>query len=191
MARQAASRDPSWFLPPLLAAVSAALVFINWQLKTAPVETAAIDGPAVDTGPDEASPSSDEPNNASLQRPPNLSEALARPLFWPSRRPAVSQNEALPEPSIPVPPPPDASGMQLVGIMQADGNLKALIRPDIAAEGNWFALGDEINGWHLQSIWSDSATIENAGTTIELQLTYVNSKGRSGVSAQSGVETPK
>ncbi|MFT7287655.1 MAG: hypothetical protein ACI87W_001770 [Halieaceae bacterium] len=94
-----------------------------------------------------------------------------RPIFWPSRRPV--ENIGLPEPQESVAGNETAAaeleGLLLTGLF-GGGEFGGAI---VAYKGNRqrILVGEEIDGWSLQSIGSDAVVFESGGVRDERRLT--------------------
>ncbi|MFE0759004.1 hypothetical protein ACFW16_33910 [Inquilinus sp. NPDC058860] len=108
--------------------------------------------------PEEADPvDAPAPRLVSIDR---LTDTSARPLFAPTRRPAppappVAEApppvpEAPPEP--PPPPPVDRTDYALVGIVSGRGGVLAILRPRAGGPAVTVRAGDDIGGWHVETI---------------------------------------
>jgi hypothetical protein len=124
-----------------------------------------------------------------------LAQALERPLFRVSRRPfdpsKVVIAEAILPPAIPAAPQPsppaaptapqlvqDSSQLSLKGIAIDSINRLALIATSELPDGEWLAVGAELNGWKVKKLDPNSVTLAAGDQTVILQL-YVDNKSNS------------
>lgn len=121
------------------------------------VERPAAAAPAA-TDPDEAGPvAGPAPRLVSIDR---LTDTSARPLFAPTRRPAppappVAEAPA-PAPEAPPEPPPvsavERTDYALVGIVSGREGGLAILRPTAGGPTVTVRSGDDIGGWHVETI---------------------------------------
>jgi hypothetical protein len=169
-------------IPPLglVAALLGSLVTsVFLQLSTPENKTTVADIP--EETPDV------EPANSALALPP-LSTAAAtqaiaeRPLFAEGRRvpePVVLEPET---PAEPEPPPAEPIAVPetvqpvelpkvlMIGMMEAGGQRRALVRDEISGEESWIAEGEMIGGWILAQITQNSMRLEVEGTETTFNL---------------------
>lgn len=115
--------------------------------------------------------SSEDASGLSTVKPARAyAETLAHPVFYKTRAPYVP----------PPPPPPVAPqvgplasmdpGIVLGGVA-IHGNLKkAYLYTKAGPQGSWVTEGETYMGWKIGSIEPGSATLQQAGRTLELQL---------------------
>lgn len=105
---------------------------------------------------------------------PPAPEAFAviaeRPLFSESRRPRVAEQapEAPPEPA----PEPETSplAVQLIGVLLTDHRRAALVLPEGAAGATWLREGESIDGWRIETVEHDRATLTRDGRSEVVEL---------------------
>jgi general secretion pathway protein N len=139
----------------LLALVCAALttivaVELSGGLPLAPQVTAA--APSVELGP--------EPALATFEPPPpqRFDEISARPLFAASRRPYEPPVEPEADAPPPVEVPPTA--LQLIGVVLAEQDRSALVRPEGGDRAIWVREGDRLEGWVIEEITRDRVQLQ-------------------------------
>ena len=89
---------------------------------------------------------------------------LERPLFSPSRRPvSPAQAESAPVAS---------AGLSLLGIASGAGRAIALIQPGADAPAIKAQAGEEVAGWQLVSIATQSVLLERQGGQLALDLAF-------------------
>ncbi|MBY3328887.1 hypothetical protein HFO02_36020 [Rhizobium laguerreae] len=111
-------------------------------------------------------------NNVGFSQPVILanasSEAITRPLFWPSRRPfepAVILEGAQTPPAL-----PPTMDQVLIGVFIDGSQRRALLRRPNDAEGIWLNEGDTIDGWRIADVTPEHATLEAAEVVVILKL---------------------
>jgi len=113
-----------------------------------------------------------------------VSETMARPVFSPTRRPPVKKiakkKAPPPKPVVkkaPAPPVDEghkASEFSLLGILKSGAKPGAvLIQAPSEPDGIWLFEGADIDGWRVESVEADAATISRSGTSHVLNL-YVD-----------------
>lgn len=97
---------------------------------------------------------------------------LERPLFDPTRRPAIELPDAAPEP-IPEPSaarqpdlPPD---VVLYGVLGSSGHLRALVRFE-NTELAWIETGTSLGGWRVEEIHLNWIVLTRAGANLRIDL---------------------
>jgi hypothetical protein len=96
---------------------------------------------------------------------------LARPIFFPARKPFEPPpvSEATPPPAPPRPPPPDpvfvADGIMLTGSAR-----KAHLRQPQEIDGQWYTMGQVIDGWTIVQIDAGGIVLEQADRKFEMGL---------------------
>jgi hypothetical protein len=102
-------------------------------------------------------------------------QTAAQPLFFEGRRYPVRPKEVVkPEVPVAVPPPTpvkvtDVSGVKLRGIIVAPGVSRAFI--EIAPKAaEWLRIGDNVEGWKLQTIDQDKVALVNGLQTATIEL---------------------
>jgi hypothetical protein len=110
----------------------------------------------------------DEPEAA-----PTWSEALARPIFSPDRRPFVpappEPRQAEPETVETAEPPPDA-GLAVKGIFLHDNVRRALVTSAASPGGEWLTVGAAVAGWTVSAIEATSVVLSAPPAALTLQL---------------------
>ncbi|KSV75905.1 hypothetical protein N185_15785 [Sinorhizobium sp. GW3] len=105
----------------------------------------------------------------------DLTEALARPLFSPTRRefappPEVAEEQPLPMTqqiaSDEVAPP----SFSLHGTRDILSRPAALISLNDQSRGEWYEVGQSIDGWQLIAVRSDGITVSKADVAHDLNL---------------------
>jgi hypothetical protein len=161
-----------------LAAATAvvALGYGNWLILNETIDTSGIAPltPGVSLAAVEAR--TDKTKAVALA---DLTETLARPLFSPTRRPVVRQEQdeqktaaiapvadvAPPAPSEPKPT------VRLIGMLHGVGKAqRALLQSEGGSSTNWVSVGSEFAGWRLTSIENDTVTVEASGARSVLTL---------------------
>lgn len=123
------------------------------------------------------------PTTFAEAQPRNYPETFARPVFSPTRRPFAPPPPPAPpapEPVVEPPPPqpvaaPDASQLQLKGIMFAGATARALVVSPESPSGQWLTVGSTIMGWKLTRIGDDVVSLDAGTATAELKL-YVDNR---------------
>jgi hypothetical protein len=168
MARAARAGSARTLLLTALTAGIAALVLINWQLYSTPVDISALT-------PDVRAADSKQGKDADLSTPLDdkplivFEETVTRPLFNADRKPIVRDKETVAAAAVPL-----ATGMQLVGIVKsADTPGRALIRFAGEPMGKWVPEGETVNGWQLTAVKTFSVVLQGNGQTQELKLPSV------------------
>lgn len=102
-------------------------------------------------------------------------EAIARPLFFPSRRPP--QPEPPPPPPAAPPPPrkPDVE-MQLIGVLITPRLTTAMIRVEGESKTSMLIKGDKIESWQLFEIKPNSVVLRQGDRSRELELLRNNAE---------------
>jgi len=140
-----------------LLAVSAVLGSTVYDEFTAPPAAPAPQPPAAAAG--EAGTAA-----APFVMPPleTYAEVTARPLFFPTRRPAPLQAATADR--------VDAQSLILVGVILAENGNAALIARVNLPGARRVAVGEEIEGWTLAEIDADRVVLRNGNTHAELRL---------------------
>lgn len=118
--------------------------------------------------PDLATP----PSATAHGRVPELSDpVLARPIFFPARKPfePPPPQAATPPPAAPRPPPPDP-GFVVDGIMLTGGARKAHLRQPRETDGRWHKIGQVVDGWTIVQIDAAGIMIEQADRKLAIRL---------------------
>jgi hypothetical protein len=120
-----------------------------------------------------ASPAGAEPvasrSDALLEPPPAKEEYASvseRPLFLPDRRPPPDEPEQAEEPE----PLTELGGMDLTAVVITPSTVSAWVRPPTGRETVRLRLGDQFEGWTVQTIESDRVVFERQGNIDELIL---------------------
>ena len=141
------------------------------------------------TLPGDNSPDADLPTAAAsatalmLPAPSNVAAAIdlfaARPLFAEGRRTAEAATPSLPEPA-PEPQPempatvvvqaPGQPLILMIGMMETNGNRKALVRDLSDNEERWITEGEVIGAWTLAQITQGAIRLEVEGAEITFNL---------------------
>ncbi len=130
---------------------------------------------AAPSAPDMPTAEPQQEKGVSPEMPTDITQAAARPLFSPSRR--VPEIVSLPEVSAPepvAPPPPpvevpiiEPPAISMIGILEDNGQLKALIKGEDRDE-RWVAIGAEIDGWRVRQITPLSITLQLNGESVDI-----------------------
>ena len=141
----------------LLAACAVLGSTIYGELTAPPILPAAASLPAPAEG-------AAAPTNASFAMPPleAYAEVTARPLFFPTRRPAPVQAATVDR--------VDARSLVLVGVILAESGKAALIARANLPGARRVAIGDEIEGWVLAEIDADRVVLRSGTTEAVLSL---------------------
>jgi hypothetical protein len=151
-------------------ALLSGLALLDVHVATSPLETTPVAPPAAGAS---VATSTGMAGNAVRFRldgiaPESFTETLERPLFWPSRRPAVG---AKPEVAVPSVPTETSGDLRLAGVMSGGrGRARALIVSPQFPAGRWLEVGGEIDGWRLTRIENAVVSLEAAGRRQELRL---------------------
>jgi hypothetical protein len=96
---------------------------------------------------------------------------LARPIFFPSRKPfePPPAQAATPPPAAPKPPPPDPTFV-VDGIMLTGGARKAHLRQPHEIDGQWHETGQVIDGWKIVQIDAAGIVLEQADRRLAMHL---------------------
>lgn len=120
-----------------------------------------------------ASPDLDTPPSATghARAPEQYDPVLARPIFFPSRKPfePPPAQAATPPPAAPKPPPPDP-GFVVDGIMLTSGARKAHLRQPQEIDGRWHETGQVIDGWTIMEIDAAGIVLEQADRRFAIRL---------------------
>jgi len=113
-----------------------------------------------------------------VPKPPEWSEALARPLFSPERRPFVPQ-AVMPEAALPDVPgaveaAPRPEPLSVVGVFIHGTGRRALLVSPSRPEGEWLRVGSKIAGWEVMRIERNSVALAQSGDALTLQLNVDN-----------------
>jgi len=153
---QSWSRNRSILAAGLLAACALLGSTVYGELTAPPIAPAAALQPL--TTPAAAAP------NAPFAMPPleTYAEVTARPLFFPTRRPAPIQAATVDR--------VDAQSLVLVGVILAESGKAALIARANLPGARRVALGEEIEGWVLAEIDADRVVLRSGTTEAVLPL---------------------
>ena len=108
--------------------------------------------------------------------PDRFVHTLARPLFFPSRRPMEAQSKPvkLAKTAIPSTPKADkvvpASALDLRGVVVTDTIRRAFIISPKRAGGRWYSVGAVIGGWTLQAVDRESVALKSNSNLINLRI---------------------
>ena len=107
--------------------------------------------------------------------PVDIYLVVSRPLFSPSRR--IPESERIPEvvvqapetpsPQIAVAPPVMPPKIAMIGVLEDDGSLMALIKRRDGTE-QWVKHGAEIEGWSVATIAPQSITLQLNGESVDI-----------------------
>jgi hypothetical protein len=160
----------------LLLSGSAGLAAANWWLATVPVDiSSAHSGTNSSLQPNSLKSDGVHREPRSQASLADLSAALVRPVFSPTRRPPkLLVKKALHHP--PVAPPTLAStpAPRLIAVA-ISGRLRAALFSDPELpDGRWLNEGMQAQGWTLRSIAADQAVVQSGNQTVTLQLYEAN-----------------
>lgn len=162
-----------------LLCLNGALITLGWiALSVAPLSVDPIAGSEW-TPPDLATPPS-ATRHAGAPEPDDL--VLARPIFFPSRKPfepPVAQAAITP----PAPPPPDPTFV-VDGIMLTGDARKAHLRQPQETDGRWYETRHVIDGWMIVQIDAGGIVVEQAEWKLAIRL-YSSDSGAFQVVHQS------
>lgn len=156
-----ARRRTGWLAPSLLLAVCLALAGVVYrQVQTEPpVPIAAAGG--------EAAPLPALPDQPSFTMPPldTFAAVVERPLFSPTRRPPEEGTVTIDvsEPELEI---------TLVGVIISAEEQIAIIKPKDGSRLARLSLGDDYQGWTLDSIEPNRATFRRGDIAEHIQLIY-------------------
>ncbi len=144
--------------PLVLAALAAALGVLIYVESGPP----AIELPANAAAGSERRAEAPGPDAAGFTMPPlrSFAEVLARPLFSPTRRPALDAQAASDAQS---------SGFTLVGIVIAAGERRALIEHGQPPRLERVVEGQELDGWTVDAIQPNAVALRRADQHVELK----------------------
>lgn len=133
---------------------------VYWQTEHPPSFLTSVAGA---DGPPETEPS--RALQAEFTFPPlaAFSEIVARPLFSTSRRPAKEIEDSDTDDA----PPPTPSHFILAGVVISAEGRMALLRRMSSTDLIRALMGQEIDGWYVELIESDSVTLRQ-GNTVEI-----------------------
>lgn len=168
----------------VLLCLDAALIAFGWiAVSEVPLSVDPIAGSGW-TSPDLATP----PSAAGHARAPELNDpVLARPIFFPSRKPFEPAQAATPPPAAPRPPPPDPVFV-VDGIMLTGGARKAHLRQPRETDGRWHQMGQVIDGWTIVQIDTAGIVVEQADRRLAIRL-YSSDSGAFRMVRQSSPRT--
>lgn len=166
-------------LLPAIAAALAAMAWVNLHWSETPLDISPIVSarPAGEAAPADATGDGLDPVGATATE---VTQSLMRPLFHASRRPfqppppqpepvaeaapAVVEVEAVP------PPPEPAPQFRLAGISLSGSARRALLGPVAGPDMRWYEQGDNIDGWTVASITSETVTLAGYDKTFTVPL---------------------
>ncbi len=149
--------------PYVLLLLVGAFAYADWRVYWATIDIsplASIERPQTEPSGSPEFPAATLPHRTEAMFP----QTVARPLFHPDRKPIErAKPAAIEAPPPPPAPPPPLDKLQLVGVMRTGVNqYRALIRSSVDAPGEWLAVGDQIQGWLLRAIETDSVVLSVA-----------------------------
>ncbi len=107
---------------------------------------------------------------------PDLSEILARPLFFEGRRmptpevaasPVAAAEIPQPEPLAAAAPPPE---FHLYGVRSFEGRMSVLLAADAQSEPVWLEKGATVQGWELSEITDNTALLRRGTQQQQLRV---------------------
>ena len=165
----------------LLVLAIAGLGYANVRLANTDVDIAPIVASGTAAGAGASSRASDRTLGSPLRSIADFPQTTARPIFFADRK-MPEKPKPKPAAVVEVPPPPalpPPEPLQLVGILGADANRRALLQSKTDPQGAWLRIGDEYRGWKLQEITSDNVIVEARGQRSELRLYTFGGAGTS------------
>ena len=166
---------------PLVLAGLLALVGLNaWLLLLALGDPAPAPQAPVVTSKQPPDPPASDAGLPKLRPIAAYGQTLASPVFFKSRAPYVPPPPPppppRPKPVVAPPPAPVDPELVLGGVAIMEKARKAYIFKKADSRGTWLREGEVFLGWRLESVDAGSATLQQAGRAIELQL-YPKSGG--------------
>ena len=159
----------------VLLCLVAALGYTNWTLARHEIDISPLTPTQVD-GTDQFDPPV-LPADTIKQPLSDYRETVTRPLFSPTRTPAVAAQagESSPQlvtaPSLPEAIPVEPSRLKVAGVILLAGRIqRALIRAEGQPHGKWVDVGSEIQGWKLMRIEQGFVVVQREGSLEELRL---------------------
>lgn len=156
---------------PLVIAALAVLVVFNVYLMSSVIQEAASDDPKATADaswvPRLASPESTE-TQAKTAAP--AQDILLHPVFSRSRAPFVPSPPPAPKAHVVAAPVFTDPGFVLGGVALSGETKRAFLLQKANHTGAWAGEGDEVEGWKLQSITAETATLQKESHVIELRL---------------------
>lgn len=173
-----------------MAALLAAMGWLNLRWLEKPVSLSPIVSPNASPALDLDAPA--EADGSGPGKPHEITETLLRPLFHANRRPFVPpavavaaapvvDEEANPSPQAEVDetPPETRPDLRLAGVSISGGNRRALLGPAEGTEVRWYTQGDDLGGWIVASITSQTVTLASGDRSFTVPL-YPSSGAGSG-----------
>lgn len=156
---------------PLVIACLASLAVLDIYLISAVVQEVASGDPAATDGaswiPRLAKPDSSE---TQARRAAPDQDILAHPVFSKSRAPFVPPPPPAPKGSVVAAPVFTDPGLVLGGVMLSGETKMAYLLQKTNHVGAWAGEGDDVEGWKLQAITAETATLQKESHVIELRL---------------------
>ncbi|MBK5571572.1 hypothetical protein [Ensifer sp. SSB1] len=140
----------------------------NFWLSLVPVDISPLE--EVDRNPASKVTSADVPTLTRFE----LTEAVARPLFSPTRREFEPQTPVVEEqPQLITPPSSTEIGtpsFSLHGTRNIQSRPAALISFGDQSQAEWYEVGQSIDGWQLVSVRPDGVSVIKADVSHDVQL---------------------
>jgi hypothetical protein len=152
----------------VLLCLDAALIAFGWtaasevSLSVDPIAEGSWTSPDLDTLPS---------SMGHARAPEQNDPVLARPIFFPSRKPfePPPPQAVTPPPAAPKTRPPDP-GFVVDGIMLTGGAGKAHLRQPREIDGRWHETGQVIEGWTIVQIDAGGIVLEQADWRVAIRL---------------------
>ncbi|HEY7300025.1 MAG TPA: hypothetical protein VH684_19130 [Xanthobacteraceae bacterium] len=158
-------------ITPLAAASLLALVGIDaWLLATIIDDAFLSEDPSPVRAPD-WSPKVSGSTELVLAKPiVSYDQTLRRPLFFKKREPFVPRPPAAPPKPAPPPVVQKDPGLVLGGVVIDHNIKKAYLFTRADPHGAWVSEGENFMGWKVQSVDSNSTTLQQNSRFVELHL---------------------
>ena len=157
-----------------LLCLDAALIAFGWtatsevSLSVDPIAEGSWPPPDLDTLP---------ASTGHARAPEQNDPVLARPIFFPSRKPFEPPplQAVTPPPAAPKKRPPDPVFV-VDGVMLTGGASKAHLRQPREVDGRWYKTGQVIDGWTIVQIDSAGIALEQAEWRVAIRLYSTDSR---------------
>jgi hypothetical protein len=97
------------------------------------------------------------------ERGSDFSQALSRPLFWPSRRPVVENRPPVSVDLVPV------FGVSVLGLIEGGGGATIIVRSD--SFSGRVPRGGEVDGWIFDRVDASHAGVVRGGQEVRVEIT--------------------